>query len=591
MKRLITLFALTACIANLLAQVPQKMSYQCVVRNASGALVTNHPVGMRISILQGSATGTLVFSETFSPPPSSNANGLVTVEIGTGLVSFGNFVAIDWSAGTYFLKTETDPDGGTNYTIEGTSQLLSVPFAMYAEKSGDGFSGSYDDLTNKPELFNGTWSGITAKPTSLSGYGITDAISTAHVANGITSGLINNWNTAYTWGNHTGLYKASSYTPGWAEITGKPVFSAVASSGLFSDLLSRPTTLAGYGITNAMSTSHPANTITSTNISNWSVAYSWGNHNGLYRPVSWIPSWDEITDRPTTVAGYGITDAVAISGDQTIAGNKTFTGTINASSNNITNLANPKNNLDAATKEYVDNVFKALGLVEDSFAGVVTDIDGNVYKTIKIGDQIWMAENLRTSHYNDGTEIPNVEDDNEWANLTTYFDDEGTCIGTGAYCWYDNDSATYNSDYGKLYNWYAVETGKLCPTGWHVPERGPFLHAAVDCPCFDSGGLCDGDLMETGTTHWNIINPCITNSTGFTALPGGYRTVIGFNFNKIEFTGIGSMGWYWIPGDSGGTYGCVGAFYPIPRDVSWPHSPMSMLQEKEMGLSVRCVKD
>ena len=114
------------------AQAPEKMSYQAVVRGANNALVTNQQVGMQISILQGS---TAVYEETQTP--TSNTNGLVSLEIGTGTVISGSFTAIDWSADTYFIKTETDPTGGTNYTITGTSQLLSVPYALYATTSGD----------------------------------------------------------------------------------------------------------------------------------------------------------------------------------------------------------------------------------------------------------------------------------------------------------------------------------------------------------------------------------------------------------------------------------------------------------------------
>ena len=113
-----------------LAQAPQKMSYQAVIRNASNALVTNAAVGMRISILQGSATGTEIYKEIYNPNPQTNANGLLTLEIGSGLVITGTFATIDWSASPYFIKTETDPAGGTNYTITGTSQLLSVPYAL-----------------------------------------------------------------------------------------------------------------------------------------------------------------------------------------------------------------------------------------------------------------------------------------------------------------------------------------------------------------------------------------------------------------------------------------------------------------------------
>ena len=125
------------------AQAPEKMSYQAVIRDASNALVTNQQVGMQISILQGS---TAVYEETQTP--TSNTNGLVTLEIGTGTIVSGIFSSIDWSADTYFIKIETDPAGGTNYTITGTSQLLSVPYALHAKTAANALF--YAQLTEDP---------------------------------------------------------------------------------------------------------------------------------------------------------------------------------------------------------------------------------------------------------------------------------------------------------------------------------------------------------------------------------------------------------------------------------------------------------
>ncbi len=113
---------------SVLAQAPQKMSYQAVLRNTSDALVTNTNIGMQISVLQGSSSGLSVFVERHFP--STNSNGLVTIEIGSGTVVSGVFANINWATGIYFIKTETDLNGGANYSISGTSQLLSVPYAL-----------------------------------------------------------------------------------------------------------------------------------------------------------------------------------------------------------------------------------------------------------------------------------------------------------------------------------------------------------------------------------------------------------------------------------------------------------------------------
>ena len=136
MKRIISITAALLITLCSWAQSPEKLSYQSVIRNAGNDLVVSTGVGMQISILQGSVSGASVYVETQTP--STNINGLVSIEIGTGTVVSGAFNLIDWSTGPYFIKTETDPAGGTTYTITGTSQLMSVPYALYAKTSGNG---------------------------------------------------------------------------------------------------------------------------------------------------------------------------------------------------------------------------------------------------------------------------------------------------------------------------------------------------------------------------------------------------------------------------------------------------------------------
>jgi hypothetical protein len=153
MKKLFTLSMVILITFKVFAQSPQKMSYQAVIRDASNVLVTNHSVGMRISILQGSVSGTVVYSETQTP--TTNANGLVSIEIGGGT----GFDVINWANGLYFLKTETDPAGGTNYNISGTSQMLSVPYALYSktsETSSDAVKITGDQTIAGIKTFTGT---------------------------------------------------------------------------------------------------------------------------------------------------------------------------------------------------------------------------------------------------------------------------------------------------------------------------------------------------------------------------------------------------------------------------------------------------
>ncbi|MEI8204654.1 MAG: hypothetical protein WCH34_16670 [Bacteroidota bacterium] len=142
MKKIFTVLAAVLLTASVFAQTPQKMSYQAVIRNSSNQLIQNHSVGMKISILRDSAMGPAVYSEI--QVPTTNFNGLVSIEIGGGTVVSGNFSAINWALGSYFIKTETDPTGGLNYSITGTSQLLSVPYALYA-KSADTLTGGINE--------------------------------------------------------------------------------------------------------------------------------------------------------------------------------------------------------------------------------------------------------------------------------------------------------------------------------------------------------------------------------------------------------------------------------------------------------------
>ncbi len=197
----------------------------------------------------------------------------------------------------------------------------------------------------------------------------------------------------------------------------------------------------------------------------------------------------------------------------------------------------------------------------DNKYSTVTDIDGNVYKTVKIGNQIWMAENLKTTRYNDGTPIPNVTDNNEWSNLTK-----------GAYCYYDNDYSN-NAIYGKLYNWYAVNTDKLAPKGWHVPSYKEWQQLIN----YLGGESIAGGKMKS-TSYWESPNKGATNSSGFSGLPAGGRSSDG------TFFYIGYNGYFWSSTEGQGN---SWLFY-LNFNYSYLYT---YTQTKGSGLSVRCVKN
>jgi len=161
MKRLFLILAAAVITASVFAQSPEKLSYQAVVRDLNQHLIQNQAIGMQISILQGSVSGTAVYIETHAT--STNINGLVSIEIGGGTILSGDFTSIDWGDGPYFLLTETDPDGGTNYTISGTSQLLSVSYALHA-KIAEEVSGPLNETD--PVFGASTAAGITETDTA-----------------------------------------------------------------------------------------------------------------------------------------------------------------------------------------------------------------------------------------------------------------------------------------------------------------------------------------------------------------------------------------------------------------------------------------
>jgi uncharacterized protein (TIGR02145 family) len=200
---------------------------------------------------------------------------------------------------------------------------------------------------------------------------------------------------------------------------------------------------------------------------------------------------------------------------------------------------------------------------QEIITGTVDDIDGNTYKTVVIGSQIWMAENLKTTRYNDGTDIPLIPDKTQWASL----------ISPGL-CWYDNNASTYKETYGGLYNWYAINNGNLCPSGWHVPSDAEWTELAV---YLGSNEVAGDKMKETGNTHWINQDAGATNESGFTALPGGGR-IAG------DFIYLGESGGWWAttPYDSGNAY-CV-ELDNITGEL------LRGALAKNYGFSVRCVK-
>jgi uncharacterized protein (TIGR02145 family) len=258
-----------------------------------------------------------------------------------------------------------------------------------------------------------------------------------------------------------------------------------------------------------------------------------------------------VTSSPGNIIGTGSASPITVTG---LTNGTAYTFTVTATNAIGTSVASSASN---------------------SVTPLLTDIDGNVYNIVTIGTQVWMAENLKTTKYNDGTPIPNTTDNTTWAALTT-----------GAYSDYSNTPSN-STTYGRLYNWYVVDNnaatkvasngGKnVCPTSWHMPTDAEWTTLTT---YLGGESVAGGKLKETGTTHWTTPNTGATNETGFTALPGGGRNDYG------TYVYIGDYGYWWSSTEGATTYArsrYVG--YNISNVLSYNDF-------KQSGFSVRCVRD
>jgi len=219
-------------------------------------------------------------------------------------------------------------------------------------------------------------------------------------------------------------------------------------------------------------------------------------------------------------------------------------------------------------KDDDDNNTTGIVFNADKTYGSVSDIDGNTYKTIQIGSQTWMAENLKTEHYSNGDPITNVNEFDLWEVLLE-----------GAWTYYDNND-NMNYDYGKLYNWFAVEDSRnICPAGWHIPDD-PEWEALLT----QLGGylVAGAKMKETGLNHFAYSNEGSTNESGFTALPGGMK-----DYGSLSFD-LGLTGFWWSSTNANDYYDLEAYYYYVSRDLD---NVLDGTGDKNNGISCRCVKD
>ncbi len=674
--------------------VPQRFSYQAVIRDDANQLLNSQSVGIRLSILQGSATGTAVYVETHTA--STSTNGLVSLQVGGGTVVSGALAQIDWASGPYFIKTETDPSGGTNYSITGTSQMLSVPYALFSANETPGPQGPAGatgpqgpagqtgatgaqgpiGLTGPAGATGATGAQGPAGATGTAGTNGKNALirttpetAGTNCANGgvkIEAGLDVDGNgqlsdTEVNASQTKFLCNSTGYANGtvknqimyWNGSAWEKLNPGNSGNLLTICGDSLVWTNDGFCFSNLpVITTNPLNSLTSSSvISGGSISYD-GGSNIIKRGVCWsafpnptialssktedgggVGSFNSIVSNinPNTLyylrsyatnifgTSYGnqitfttigvsgslatiTTSNVEITGcceincggvisadgglvvtsrgvcwaigtTPTIANFKTNDGS--GGGNFFSKILNLLPNKTYFIRSYATNdAGTAYGLTfsfQTQPSGPnISDVDGNIYESVQIGTQIWMKKNLKVSRYRNGENIPTNLTDNQW-QITS----------SGSFSIYNNDTS-YNTIYGKLYNWYAVTDPRgICPVGWHIPTDNEWtvLENYLGGQAVAGGKLKSTGVIDSNSGLWYTPNQGATNITCFNGLPSGYR----FGFG--QFANIRANATFW----SSTEYQNNNA-WTRPLDYSDEDTNKSSYG-KNYGFSVRCLKD
>lgn len=589
MRLIVTLFLFLLVHIQLIAQAPQRISYQALVRNSSNGLVSSTQVGVRISILQGSATGTAVYAERHTP--TTNENGLLTIEIGGGTVESGTFSSIAWANGPFFIKSETDPAGGTSYSITGTTQLLSVPYALYANTAGNGMPAGtqagqmlyWDGVkwTTLPKGTNGqylkwcndtlTWGACIAQVKTIaveniyySGADINFVVTNDGGSPILESGII--WSAGnnpqypsdsikYTSaGSQLGYYRLDAESIEPQKMYYARSFAINEAGISYGNILSFTTSSSPNVPTLTIDS---IRNITKTSANIWAKVTNDGGASVNAHGFVWdtLPNPTKNRYLNTSNNGSGLLYYTHLLQDLT-------PGTTYYVRAYATNAAGHGYSDELVFK--TDTIPVIIPPLDPPKPDSVVDIDGNVYPVIKIANKHWISKNLDVTHYKNGDSIPQVQDAATWANLTT-----------GAWCYYENQTAN-GTTYGKLYNWYAMNDPRgIAPEGWHVPTDDEWL-AIIDS--LGGSSVAGGKLKAT--TLWNSPNTGATNSSAFSGLPGGYRYYNG----SFGYKGLFGNWWSSTPSQMS-PY--LGTYVQLSNDTAQIFGPHQF--EKEYGYAIRLI--
>ncbi len=561
-----TLFALLlAALAFATGAQPQKINYQAIALGSNGKPLKNAAVSLRLSVLDSAATGTVLYTET--QPATTDAGGQFSVYLGTGTPTAGTFASIPWANGNdKFLKVEMDAQGGTNYQVMGTTQLVSVPYAMAAG------TAKTADVAKELQI------GALVRGNNGETYSLSIG------ATGPTWACIPPV-TAANAGPAQLKFCASSIT-----LTGNTPSNGTASWSILSG------SGGSLGTANA-----PSTTFTGVRGNSYSLRYSISNACGSSSDTVAV-----ILSTLTTPASAG-PDQLNLSGTTAIlaanapSATSRETGTwsiLAGSGGSFSNNSNPTATFTKGTDSAYTLIWTMTGPCGSSrdtvnlrfpapvgtACGQAVTYAGESYPTVQIGTQCWFAKNL-----NVGTMIQGANDQTNNSTLEKY-------------C-YNNDPANCTT-HGGLYQWAeAVQyqngasnstspnpafTGNvrgICPTGWHLPSDveyctlTTFLDASANCNVFGTSSTTAGGALKSTSGLWISPNTGATNSSGFSALPGGIRYTDG------SFGLIGANSFFWSSSESSSTFA-------LGRNLLYNHSDIYRNYTfKYGGFSARCTQD
>lgn len=551
MKKIIFILGVVVfliCTKQVLSQVPQKISYQSVVRDATGALIRSKTISIRLTILESSADGRICYSEVHLV--QTNKNGLATLNIGAGNVLEGSFSELNWGTGSYFLKVETDPEGATNYSITATSEIVSVPFALYAQKAAS------IDLSSLQAPTSNTLDATDLQSSSAQLNGTVNA-------NGFLTTIDFEWGTTTEYGKTINAGYASGSETKTISISLDSLHSAqlyhfrIRSQNAVDITLGEDKTFTTTSLLPVLTTVE-INSVDSLSATGGGVISELSGSDILVRGVCWNTSGMPTVEDSKTNNGSG--GGLFLSSITGLTPSTTYYVRAYATNNSGTG--------------YGDEVsFTTFN------SSAIKDADGNLYNTQKYGVQTWSLENLKTTQFSDGSSIVNETENETWSGLSS-----------PAYCWLNNDSANKNKR-GALYNGYAAISGKLCPSGWNVPSEFDWNTLAT---YFEKQGLgyegSGQDIAKAmaSSSGWESSsqpgtvgnNPSGNNSSGFNGILAGERLGL-----VSAFWDDHQRTWWWASSNYDTNLNtCFGLKYNDSTLIS-------SSDYLSAGLSVRCVKN